>query len=104
MPKAEFEQTNATFANRLTFTPERIDELVKAILIVWEQRQLQVQQVAVQTTSRRQELETQIKIIVDKMKLISSATAIKYMEEDLLQIEQQLTNLDSEKEADTILR
>ena len=32
------------------------------------------------------------------MKLVSSETAIKYMEEDLVKIEQQLANLDNEKE------
>jgi hypothetical protein len=40
----------------------------------------------------------QIMIIVDKMKLISSETAIKYMEEDLVRLEQEIANLDSTKE------
>ena len=77
---------------------ERMDEVIQAVLTVWEQRQHQTQQDIVQTDLRRQELITQIQVIVDKMKLVSSETAIKYMEEDLVKIEQQLANLDNEKE------
>lgn len=71
---------------------------MQAVLSVWEKRQAQVQVDVVTSTNRRQELEAQIKVIVDKMKLISSATAIKYMEEDLVKIEQEITNLEMKKE------
>lgn len=96
--RSEFDATIDDFAQHVVVRPERIDELMQAVLSVWEKRQAQVQVDVVTSTNRRQELEAQIKVIVDKMKLISSATAIKYMEEDLVKIEQEITNLEMKKE------
>ena len=98
VPKPQFDATIDDFVSRVTVSPERVDELTEAVLTVWKKRQGQLQQDVDYSTNRRQELEAQIKVIVDKMKLISSATAIKYMEEDLMALEQQITKLDTEKE------
>jgi site-specific DNA recombinase len=98
VPKPEFDATVDDFASRVIVSPERVDELTDAVLTVWKKRQGQLQQDVDYSAKRRQELETQIKVIVDKMKLISSATAIKYMEEDLMALEQQITKLDTQKE------
>ena len=38
-----------------------------------------------------------MRIIVDKMRLVSSPTAIKYMEEDLAKIEKLISDLDARK-------
>ena len=38
-----------------------------------------------------------MRVIVDKMRLVSSPTAIKYIEEDLTKIEQQINDLDARK-------
>lgn len=46
---------------------------------------------------KREELEAQMRVIVDKMRLVSSPTAIRYMEEDLTKIEQQINDLDARK-------
>ena len=98
VPKPEFDAVIETFVNSAAISPEHVDELMKAVLTVWERRQEQVQQNEVHTAQRRMELEAEIKVIVDKMKLISSETAIKYMEEDLVKIEQQIANLDIQKD------
>ena len=39
-----------------------------------------------------------MRVIIDKMKLVSSPTAIKYMEEDVIKIEQQINDLETRKE------
>ena len=47
---------------------------------------------------RHEELEAQARVIVDKMQLVTSQTAIKYMEEDLLKVEQQIKDLEARKD------
>ena len=47
---------------------------------------------------RIKELQAQAFATVDKIKLLSSATAIKYMEEDLMKIEAEIEKLNEEKE------
>lgn len=50
---------------------------------------------------RCEELEAQIRVIVDKMQLVSSPTAIKYIEEDLLKLEQEIADLQTKKEEES---
>ena len=95
VPKPEFDATINSFIESIVISPERLDELMQAVLSVWEARQGQVKRDEEFNVKRKEELETQIKIIVDKMKLISSETAIKYMEQDLVKIEKELKELES---------
>ena len=98
VPKKDFDQTIINFVESVTINPERLDEVTQAVLTVWEQRQQQAHVVTESRDKRRGELEAQIKVIVDKMKLVSSPTAIKYMEEDLIKLEQEIVNLEAKKE------
>jgi len=97
VPKPEFDAVIEGFINSLIISPERVSELMEAVMTVWQKRQQQIKQDADFSDKRRAELETQIRLIVDKMKMVSSATAIKYMEEDLVKIEQQITDLDGKE-------
>ncbi len=96
--KKEFDATILSFIESVTINPERLDEVTRAVLTVWEQRQQQAHVDTENRDKRREELEAQIKVIVDKMKLVSSPTAIKYMEEDLVKIEQEIADLETKKE------
>jgi hypothetical protein len=95
--KADFDEVVENFAQRVVVRPERIEEVLNAVLTVWEKRQGQVQQTEEHNTKRREELEAQIKVTVDKMKLISSETALRYMEEDVVKAEQEIKALDTKK-------
>ena len=99
--KHEFDEVVEKFVQSVIVRPERIDELIQAVTTVYEQRQGQKIQAAEITDKRRSELEAEIKVIIDKMKLISSETVIKYMEEDLIKLEQEIKNLDTKKEEET---
>ena len=96
--KDEFEGTIDTFIKTVTMRPERVEELMQAVMTVYEQRQGQKVKAEELVDKRRSELEAEIKVIVDKMKLISSETAIKYLEEDLLKLEREISNLDNQKQ------
>ena len=94
VPKPEFDAVIESFVKSMVISPDRVEELMTAVMTVWEKRQLQVKRDTDFSANRRQELEAQIRLLVDKMKLISSSTAIKYMEEDLAKLEQQIIDLD----------
>ena len=72
-----------------------------AVMQVWERRQQEAHHDAERVGNRRQEIEAQIRATLDRMKLVSSPTAIKYMEADLVALEQQLNNLAEDKPAET---
>lgn len=97
VPKPEFDAVINNFIENVTFDPERIEELLNAVMQVWEKRKEQAEKEEVYTTNKREELEAQIRVIVDKMQLVSSETAIKYMEEDISKIEDQINNLGDDK-------
>ena len=97
IPKGEFDDKINQFIERVIVDPARFDEVLKAVQTVWEQRQVRVQDEGELRDKKREELEAQMRVIVDKMRLVSSPTAIKYMEEDLTKIEQQINDLDARK-------
>lgn len=97
VPKNEFDEKINKFIERVIVDPERFDEVLKAVQTVWEQRQVRVHDESALRDKKREELEAQIRVIVDKMRLVTSPTAIKYMEEDLTKLEQQINDLDARK-------
>ncbi len=98
IPKDEFDAVITSFVSRVTISPERFDEVAQAVIKVWEQRNAKTKDESDMRDSRRVELDSQMRVIVDKMKLISSPTAIKYMEEELVALEQQVKDLKDRKE------
>src|ERR1039458_2274093 len=99
--KRDFDAVIDDFLEKVQMSPERIDQLMEAVMTVWQKRQGQHEERQAQSVNRREELEAQMKVIVDKMKIISSETAIKYMEEDLMKLEAQLKDQDNQIEQQT---
>ena len=95
VPKDEFEDKIMKFVERVTISPERFDEVAAAIMQVWEQRQARVQDDTLLRSKKREEYEAEIRTVVDKMKIVSSPTALKFMEEDIAKLEQQIIDLET---------
>lgn len=98
VPKGQFDDVINAFVERVIIDPARFDEVAEAVLTVWRQRQTKTQDETVLRERKRTELEAEMRTIVDKMKFISSPTALKYMEEDIAKIEEQIIGLDTRKE------
>jgi hypothetical protein len=94
VPKAAFEQTIEDVVKRLQISPEHLDGLLSAIEAKWNEKQAKVIADDKKLEERRQELETQIKAVIDRMKMVTSQTVIKHMEEEVVNIEQQMVELD----------
>ena len=95
VPKDDFDEKINKFVERIQVSPERFDEVAAAVMKVWEQKQVKVQDDTQLRNKKRDEYEAEIRTIVDKMKIVSSPTALKYMEEDVAKLEQQINDLET---------
>ena len=98
VPKQEFEDSIVKFTHSIAFSEQHISDLTQAIETVWEQRQHTLGQEETSIDRRINELHAQANATVDKIRLLSSQAAIKYMEDDLMKIEEDITNLKNQKE------
>ncbi len=95
VPKDDFDEKINKFVERIQVSPERFDEVAAAVMKVWEQKQVKVQDDIQLRNKKRDEYEAEIRTIVDKMKIVRSPTALKYMEEDVAKLEQQINDLET---------
>ena len=98
VPKKDFDIAITNFVKSVTVSPQYIDSLEKAVTDEWERRKGVFQQDDIDIDTRITELQTKAKMATDKMMYLQSETAIKYMEEELVKAEDQITILMQEKE------
>ena len=98
VPKTKFESTIADFTEDIIFAPDHIQDVIAAVETVWQQRQQVVDQEEATIDTRITALQAQASAMVDKLKLVSSETAIKYVEEELMKLEEQIKALEAEKQ------
>ncbi len=98
VPKAEFDEVIERFVKNIQLAPERIEDLTDAILQEWDKRQAEVEKTGLALQVRIDDLKTEARMSTQKIKVLSSETAIKYMEEDLVKIEGQISTLIEQKE------
>ena len=94
VPKAAFEQTIEDVVRRLQIDPDLLDSLLAAIEAKWNEKQAQVITDDAKRSERRQELEGEIKAVIDRMKIVTSETVIKHMEEEVVKIESEIKELE----------
>ena len=93
VPKKDFDTTIHDFVKSLAVSPEYIDALESAVLDEWSKRQQQNQKDDVDIDTKLTALRTESALAIDKIKYLKSETAIKYMEEELMKLEEQMTQL-----------
>ena len=98
VPRAKLEAKVGAFTEALIFAPDHIEDVITAVRTVWERRQQVVNQEEITLDTRIEGLQAQALALVDKLKLLSSETAIKYVEEDLMKLEEQVNELKAEKQ------
>jgi len=97
IPKQELEDTVAAFVSNLIVPEERIQAVVDAIAAEWNLRnQGQLEEIQ-GIADRITELQKDFDATMDKIRVLTSPTTIKFMEEDLMKIEQQIKTLAAEK-------
>lgn len=95
-PLAEFEQAIERFVGSLEIAPEHIDKLIDMIATSYETKTARTTQDNQKLIEQKQALDAQIRVMVDRMKMLASETALKYMEEDIMTAEKQIKTLDEQ--------
>ena len=96
VPKPEFDKTIEGFVRAITIKPEYVDDVIAAIAELWRERQAKQIDASRQRLEHRESLQSQIKATVDRMRIVTSETALKYLEEDIVSVEKELAELDEE--------
>ena len=96
--KQELEETVDDFIGKLRLSPKRIDQLYQALEGSWQQAEAQHKSKLSDLDARILNLRNEITLIIQKIKVISNMTAIKYMEEDLTRLEQAIGQLERQKQ------
>jgi site-specific DNA recombinase len=94
--KPDFDKTIESFVRAIEIKPEYIDDVLAAIAELWRERQSKQIEANQQRIAHRESLQGQIRATVDRMRIVTSETALKYLEEDIVGVESQLTQLDSD--------
>ncbi len=97
--KADLEACVDTFISGLQITPDRMEEVFKAIEISWERIRSEHEQKVVSLDIQIAQLKQEILATVSKLKVLQSETAIKYMEEDLVRMEAHIEELEAQKQS-----
>ncbi len=93
----DFNDTITNFVTGLKITEEYVEQLKTFVMDEWNQRKGQRVDENQQKENKILTLRTSAQAIAHKISLLSSETAIKYMEEDLLKIEQEMKELEQVK-------
>ena len=94
--KPDFDKTIEDFVKAITIKPEYIDDVITAIGELWRERQAKQIEANKARLEHREGLQVQIKATVDRMRVVTSETALKYLEEDIVGVEKELARLDEE--------
>ena len=94
--KPEFDKTLEDFVRTITVKPEYVDDIIAAIAELWRERQAKQLEANQQRLEYRQSLQNQIRATVDRMRVVTSETALTYLEEDIISAENELAKLDKE--------
>lgn len=97
-PKKEFDHAIEEFVKHLNVSDDYIHELMEYVGEAFDKQQLETHKDAVTLDVRLTQLRNQIRMNVDKIKMVSSETTIKYLEEDITQLEAEITGLNVERQ------
>lgn len=96
--KKEFNATIENFVKSITVAPEYIDELMSMMGEQLDKQLIKLHKEAVTIDLRIANLREQIRQSIDKIKFLSSTTAIKYMEDDIEKMESEIEELNNKRE------
>ena len=97
IPKDELENTVAAFIRNLIVPNDKIQAVMDAVAAEWNLRNQSQLEELQGITDRIEELRKDAVATMDKIRVLNSSTAIKFMEEDLMRIEKQIDTLAEEK-------
>ena len=98
IPKQEFEDTIRQFVKNIAIDSAQLDALTDAVMTVWEKKHESVKEDAEAIQKRIDSLVQQKYAIIDKIKIVSSVTAIEMLEADLVKTDEEIAKLEVSKD------
>jgi site-specific DNA recombinase len=95
--KQELEDRVSEFIHGVKVSPAQVDKVLSVIEASWQQREQALKQELETLDAHIKGLHTEIDMTGSKIKLVSNETAIKYIEEEIMRIEQQIKDLEAAK-------
>ena len=97
VPVADFEATILAAVQRIVVTSEAVEAIQSRVMAEWNRRQAAVESDTALIDEQIKELELESELTLRKLKFLESATAIKFMEEDVMKIGQRIKGLQVER-------
>ena len=98
VPKAKLEASVIEFVKHISLTQEHVELITQTVMIEWERRHEHLMADLRRYDEQIKQLELEMEATARKFKMVESATAIKYMEADLIKIEGKIDQLKIEKQ------
>lgn len=95
IPKQEFESTISEFVKKISINTEQLDALTGAVMTAWEKKRESVKEDTKTLQKRIDSLTQQKYAIIDKIKVVSSLTAIEMLEADLIKTDEEISKLEA---------
>lgn len=97
VPKEKFDQTINKFIRNIKLAPRYAETLSNAVIKEWERREQESNKGRINIDERISQLKNQAQLTADKIRYLTSEVAIKYVEEDLVKVNQKMTDLQVQK-------
>ena len=97
VPKKDFEDTIVKFVKNIHLSQGYADELTKTVITEWDKRNVETVRDDVNIDEKIAELNSQINMTLSKIKYLTSETAIKYIEDEVSNMKQDISKLLQEK-------
>ncbi len=98
VPSKEFMETIETFVKDIEVSPEYIDNLKKEVVRLWNKQQETIVEDNTRVDKKIEDLRSQARSIAEKIRYLNSEVSIRYMEKDLIDIENEIQKLEDAKE------
>lgn len=98
VPSKEFVETIEDFVSNLEVTQENIADLKKEVIELWNSQQETIQDDNSLLDKKIEDLRSQASLVAEKIRFLNSEVAIRYVEKDLIDIENEIKKLEKAKE------
>lgn len=93
VPSADFNQVIKSFIKNLKVTPQYANQLKTYVLDLYQQRQTEIKDDSSQIDQKIKSYQSQVEVLIDKIKILTSPTAIQYLEEDITKLNHKIEKL-----------
>ncbi|HZJ34623.1 MAG TPA: recombinase family protein [Candidatus Angelobacter sp.] len=93
VPKKEFDETIMLFVKSLQVDSIYLDKIMDSVVSEWDKKQFNLQKDTQIIDERINGLQLQTRMLLEKMKMLSSAVAVQYIEDDIIKNENEITKL-----------